>query len=148
MDPEDAFCLLNFAGQSHLVPRPPTYAAALELAKAEFDLLDGTRITLSVNWKGRRANISEKSFGAVARAEEVFVIARPPLAASGVVRHVPAVRNTPRRPYDRPELSDEKIDVEIAFCGEKFCAYSFLPTSAWFPAECDYCSSEVSDNQS
>jgi hypothetical protein len=121
MDPEDSFCLLTYGGSPHLVPRPPTYAAALELAKAEFDFLDGTRITLSVNWKGRRANVSERAFAVVARAEEVFVTIRPPLPASADARRIPAIPvvSGHGRPYDRPDVNDRRINIEVHSFGEK-----------------------------
>jgi hypothetical protein len=125
MDPEDAFCLLTYGGGApHLVPRPPTYAAALELVKAEFDILDGTRITLSVNWKGRRANVSERAFTVVARAEEVFVTIHPPLPASAGARRIPTIPvvSGHGRPYDRPDVNDRKINIEVHSFREDTCA--------------------------
>jgi hypothetical protein len=128
MDPEDAFCLLTYGGLHHLVPRPPTYAAALELAKAEFDFRDDTRITLSVNWKGRRANVSERAFAVVARAEEVFVTIRPPPPASAGARRVPTIPivSGHGRPYDRPDLNDRKINIEVHSYREDPCACPHL----------------------
>jgi hypothetical protein len=74
MDGEDTYIMMTYEGQSRLVARPRSQAAAQARAVREFDLPRGANIKFAVDWRGRRVEIGKDSFAIIGRADEVFVL--------------------------------------------------------------------------